>query len=255
MFTATSLADWLRLKLPRDAYFKDVDYAFDEGITSSAKLQRRSKQIASTKAFRKWNTSKTSAALCINGHADRDPPSATSFLSAMLAKTSGSEKVLVLTHFCARHTGLKTVQGHELEGPLLLLRALLAQILSVENLDRELLADIDENHVRAMTDGSFEQYLETFLDLLGKLTKMYKRILIIVDGIEYCHSDRQKEVKKVMRGLAKLAQGNPTASIKPIILAWSHSAIFGRVKGVEVLNMPDDPGDNESVFDNIGDVR
>lgn len=240
---AKTLARRLLLNLPADAYFDDIERLLSNGVTSSSKFQAKTKQIVGSSRYAEWHQSPTSTVLCINGNWEQDALSPTSFLSSLLTTSLQKQNNFVLYFSCGLHTSLVGLGELEVGGPLLLLRTLLAQILSIEDIDdRQWLSAINPSDIESLEEGSFEQYLESFLDLAENVSRTYNGLVIIIDSIDYYHHTWKKQVKKLIRGLEGLTDGTSSSqrSIKVLIMASSCSPLFRKVHDISVLNIPDE---------------
>lgn len=247
----------LDIKLPSDGFLDDMDHALTAGATSTLRFQTRSKQIAEAKEFRRWFTTNHSSMLCVNGSTTQDALSPTAYLVALLVQSLQSEKVLVLPFFCGLHTDSSHLNDHEIGGPLLLLRALLAQVLSIKDIDeKQYLSFLVEDDIQAMEDAAFSRYLEIFIELLGCLMEDYNGIVIMLDGIEYYDISWRREVKKLFKRLAKATNGDTSiqGSLKVLLMASSHSSLFRKIRGNDILEMPDELDGEGSGFESLGEL-
>jgi hypothetical protein len=240
---AKALARRILLNLPADAYFNDIEGSLANGITSSYKFHGRANQILNASQYVEWHQSPTSTILCINGNWEQEALSPTSFLSAMLATSLRGQNNFVLHFSCGLHTGSVDIGELDVGGPLLLLRSLLAQILSIEDIDdRQCLSAINPDDIEALEEGSFRQYLESFLRLAENVSRTYDGMVIIIDSIEYYHHTWKKQVKKLIQGLESLANRmSPSRrQIKVLIMASSQFPLFRKLDNISMLDMPDD---------------
>lgn len=262
-FRAATLARRLHLTLPFDAYADDVQRAISEGIIRSTKFQTRSKQIAAAEEFRQWFTSDSeeNALLCVNGNADQDSLSPTTFLAALLIQNLEQKEagnVLVLRFFCGLHTNtLQYGQDHEIGGPLLLVRALVAQILNIDSIDdRHYLSSIAEDSVQAMEDALLKQYLATLSELLHRLRRDYHGVMIVIDGIEFYNTtEHRRATKRLIKSFANItSEKSAGGSLKVLLMAASDCSLFRRIGGFSVLDMPEDIECGGSDYESLGEL-
>ena len=99
------------------------------GRVADLSYHNRGSLLMRSPRFRNWLTSASPDFLLVDGNGDSaaDRISAMTFVSALLAQTLSDEGTSCIHHFC----GLHTTRSDELSGPRGLLRALLAQLVSL----------------------------------------------------------------------------------------------------------------------------
>lgn len=260
VFRTHTLARRLHLSLPADGHVTDVDLALATGIGQRVRYQTRSKYITETKDFRQWFTAKESGILCLSGNSEQDPLSPTAFLAALLVQNikPNVEDILVLPFFCGLHTNVLEVNQHNVSGPILLLRTLLAQLLSVDNLDtKQYLASIDEDDVQALECMRTKAYLHSLRELLLHLVQDYKSVFIIIDGIEYYDKQEYRvRLQRVLEFLVKMTQKVPSdeGTLKVLVMAASHSSILHQSEVFNAIDIPEEiEGDGEG-YESFGEM-
>jgi predicted nucleic acid-binding protein len=256
-FRVKTLAKRLNLAMPDDCYWPDLDVALAAGATCSLRYQGQARHIAEAEEFQGWFQSRESAVLCINGNFEQHSLSPTAYLGALLIQNSDIDNVLVLRFFCGLHTSPTTAGDHELEGPFLLIRSLLAQALGAGGIDeKQRLSFLNEDDAQAMEDASFSHYLGTFIKLVKGLLQDYHGIIVIIDGIEYYDYEGRKKLKKVIKALLKTTgKSSLVGYLKVLIMASSYSKVFGDVDDVQILDMPNDIERIGSGFDSLAELN
>ncbi|KAJ4291996.1 hypothetical protein N0V90_009895 [Kalmusia sp. IMI 367209] len=245
-FRASTLAHRLHISLSSQGHITDLEISLAAGITQSTRFQAKSKYITETEEFREWFTAEEGGMLCVNGNSEQDSLSPTAFLTSLIVQNMKpkSEEILVLSFFCGLHTTVFEQGEHRIGGPTLLLRTIITQILSLDDIDaKQYLSFLGEDEVQAMESMQTKPYLETLGELLANLLQDYKGIFIIIDGIEFYDKEEYKgRLKRMIKFLAKLTTetSSTNGTLKVLIMASSHSSLFRRSSGFDALEIPEE---------------
>jgi hypothetical protein len=136
-----------------------------------------------------------------------------------------------------------------------LVRAMLAQILAllettdiVDGKGRSPLSLLVNDQILGMKDGDLSAYMAVISALVLELQVHFKAIFILVDGIDFFHSDWEDEVQEVLQGLSKVAfarQGPIGGPLKVLFTASTQSRCFEPSTRIPVvLEMPKDIGEH-----------
>jgi hypothetical protein len=258
-YTPLSLAEAIGLDLTVDGYPDDVDSAYSKGLMESPKFQDRTRWVAESPEFVNWIDADGSEVLVIQGgNSELEYLTSMSFLAALLhPKLVESNSVLVLPFFCGLHTGSQFDDSGELSGPLLMVRALLAQTLSIKTVDWAEgnaglpFLSLKPDEVKKLKGGSFSAYIKLIGNLIKSLRGHHSAIFVIIDGIDYYDLNWEKEVKYIVRTLLRLAAADVESSgvLKVLFAATTHTNGWPQGgKSAVVLDVPDEiDGDGDTL--------
>ncbi|KAI9695093.1 MAG: hypothetical protein M1820_008918 [Bogoriella megaspora] len=218
------LSDALSLDLEVDSRLDDLDSIETTGLTANTSFQMRSKRLADTTEFRHWLSSDDSGILHIQGDGDQESITPVSFLSSLLHRKLLDGGILVLPFFCGLHTGGRFKDSHEMNGPLMMIRALLAQILRLKGVDWMHDAyglpylSFGAKKISRLTKGSFSAYLGVVTGLLSKLRKQHSPIFLIIDGLDWYDLTWGREVKRLIESLLRFMDSPSSDGVFKVLL-------------------------------------
>lgn len=256
--SAQSLADRLNLDLKADGHCAETDFVRGTGLNESIKFQARARWLANTFRFRKWLRIAESGALFVQGNGELDPVSPLSFLDTLLIERLAEHpKTLVLPFFCGVYDAPYSPES--MSGPVILVRALLSQLLSLEEIyggngtgkdGLPFLSFLSQDKIASLEGGSFATFIDTIAILLSSLVSHYDSIFLIIDGLDYFDSDWEIETKRLIKRFVKLVRqfnerrrkGTEVIGSLKVLLTVSTYLEYvpERGKGVMKLDVPEE---------------
>ncbi|KAL9094034.1 MAG: hypothetical protein Q9165_003704 [Trypethelium subeluteriae] len=225
-WTPESLADTLDLALDCNDHISDGNEVRNFGLNEEPQFQTRSKWIAETSEFRNWVDSYDSSIIYIQGNGELEPISPTSFLSVLLeAKLLESDKVLVLQFFCGLHSGGQLQDSDDLSAPLTMIRALLAQVLSLDGIDWAQDAggypylSLNPADITRLHKLSFSTHLKVIGSILNRLQVYHKAIFIIIDGLDWYDMTWGAEIKLLTKSLLRMVNSEQATGVLKVFLS------------------------------------
>ncbi|PSN71370.1 hypothetical protein BS50DRAFT_673933 [Corynespora cassiicola Philippines] len=262
-----SLAKVLKIGISQEETSNDVDFVYAQGLASRARFQQRSRWIAQSSQLSDWIQSNQSSVLFIQGnHTEMDSASPASFVISLLyPDLASSDRVLALHFFCGLHTGSQFSDSAKENGPLIMAKTLLAQILSITTIDWDEgnsglpMLSLRPQLVEKLKRNSFPAYLELICQLISALRRHHSAIFVMIDGIDYYDNTTwRKQVRRILRKLSGLAlgpvKGDDVGAVKLLLTAGTHLSSQPKSEdGIVVLDVPDEiDGDLEgNVLDGV----
>lgn len=227
-------------------------------FNQSIKFQARARWLANASRFKKWLRAAESGALLVNGDGELDCVSPLSFLDTLLIGRLGEfPKTLVLPFFCGVYEA--PYSSEKTSGPMILARALLSQLLSLQEIHSEngtgkdglpFLSFLSQDKIAKLESGSFSASVDTIITLLSSLVSYYDSIFLIIDSLDYFDSEWETEAKRLTKGFTKLAKqvnerrekGTEVIGTLKVLLTVSTNFEYvpERGKGVVKLEVPDE---------------
>ncbi|KAF2232926.1 hypothetical protein EV356DRAFT_578003 [Viridothelium virens] len=259
-WTPESLADTLDLVLDCNDHISDGGDVRNFGLNEEPQFQTRSKWIAETSGFRNWVSSSDSGMIYIQGNGELEPITPASFLSVLLeAKLLESDEVLVLQFFCGLHGGGQLQDSDDSSGPLTMVRALLAQILSLDGVDWTQDASgypylsLNPADVSGLRKLSFSTHLKVIGNILNQLQLCHKAIFIILDGLDWYDMTWGAEIKHLTKSLLRMVSSEQaTGVLKVFLSAATHLNYVPRAdENFVSVEIPEEIFDEDDSFEEI----
>lgn len=240
----------LNLDLIRDTHISKIAAVQGHGLHRGTEFRDRAHWASRASQVQTWCKSDRSELLFIQGKESSESTSPLSYLVSQIHEDLQDQKdTLVLSFFCGRDTISQT--NPDTTGPMDLVRAMLAQILAlrktadiIDGKGRSPSSLLLNDQIMGMKDGNLSAYMAVISALVLELQVHLKAIFILVDGIDFFHSDWEDEVQEVIQGLSRVAfqrRGLIGGPLKVLFTASTPSHCFEPSTRIPVvLEMPKD---------------
>ncbi|KAF1952472.1 hypothetical protein CC80DRAFT_174883 [Byssothecium circinans] len=258
--TSDDIAQSLKLDINIEMHLEDVDMAYTDGLEEGALSRRCLRWLGTNPDFLGWYRAETSGTILIQENRELSHVSAVSSLMSLLyAQFEKDKTVLVLPFFCGLHSGRHFQGSEEIEAPVVLARALLAQLLRLREFDwtkvmlgqAELPPQLKE--MNKLQSGNFGSYMKLIKNLIEALRTHFSAIFVLLDHID--EGFRPKHVKRLAKTLRKLT--NPTEPsrsggvVKVLFSAATHTEEISKDDDddIVVLEVPDEIDGEDEVLE------
>ena len=260
-YTPASLAKALDLDVKVNGNSNDVNDVQSAGLTAASGFQIRAKWIVETSDFRNWIHSDHSDILYVQGNGEQESISSISFMTALLqTRLLESEHVLVLPFYCGLHTGGQFEDSDEMKGPLIMIRALLAQILNLDEIDWVNGAggypylSLDPNQVLKMGKHSFLAHLKVVVNVIAELRGNYNAIFVLLDGLDWYDWTWEREVRQLVERLLRLVRSREGTGVIKIFMsaATRVNCMSEMASEVNSIQVPEEIYDEGESYEELG---
>jgi hypothetical protein len=234
------------------------------GLDESISFQSRFCQISKTSEFSEWMKSSDAKALFVEGHGEFEKMSPLSFFITLLYESLLKvPDTLVPTFFCGLN--IKNSRDTAMTGPMVMAKALFAQLLALQALESSDETDDDPplsllsmELVTRMCKNSHEAYMLALSQLLLRLGERYKAIFVMVDAVDFYDHEWKDELLdfiKTMKGLTRgfnkqRKKGGGVATFKLLVTVSSRTTCFPSPgKSVAVVKVPEELDEEEESFE------
>jgi hypothetical protein len=242
----------------------DMKLILSFGLDESISFQSRSRWISNTSEFSEWMKSSDAKALFVEGHGGFEKMSPLSFFITLLYESLLKvPDTLVLSFFCGLNT--KNNRDTAMTGPMIMAKALFAQLLAQDGLESSNEADDDPplsllsmELVSRMCKNSHEAYMPALSQLLLKLGERYKAIFVMVDAVDFYDHEWKDELREFIRTMKGLTRGfnkqrkkrGGVGTFKLLVTASSRTTCFPSPrKSVAVVEVPEELDEEEESFE------
>lgn len=201
------------LAINRTEIAKNLTSMLRLGQAADSSYHNRGSLLMRSPDFQHWLTSTSPNFLLVdgNGHSAAERTSAMTFISALLAQSLSDEGASCIHYFC----GLHTARSDDLSGPSGLLRALLAQLVSLHAL-RVGFTDNSEYHELQRFDNT--RLCTLFSDLVKDLPKGLI-LVCIIDGVSlYETSEWTEDLRRILETLNDLTRDPEVCAVFKVLV-------------------------------------